>query len=168
MTVDQAFEQALQYEMAIREQYVEAARASIVAEARALYETLATDEGYHVAYLDRQHAAWKRTGTTDAAEPQRALPASSEVIAAITRTRASFSAIPEGGQMGALQNALHAEEATSAFYRSLAGQFPPDVSMVFARLLEIEDGHTAIVRAELDLFSGTGHWFDVRVFDMEE
>lgn len=168
MTVDQAFEQALQYEMAIREQYVEAAKGSIVAEARALYETLAKDEGYHVAYLEQQSTAWKRTGKADGAEPQRALPTSSVVIAAITRAGSSFSAIPESGQMGALQNALHAEEATSAFYRSLAGQFPPDISIVFARLLEIEDGHTAIVRAELDLVSGTGHWFDVRVFDMEE
>lgn len=168
MTVEEAFDQALQYERAIRDQYIGAANGSIIVEARALYETLATDEGYHVAYLEQQHAAWKRTGRAEDAEPQRALPPSTEVSAAIARARSTFSAIPEGGQMGALQNALHAEEATSAFYRSLAGRFPPDIATVFARLLEIEDGHTAIVRAELDLVSGTGHWFDVRVFDMEE
>jgi hypothetical protein len=168
MTVEEAFDTALQYEKAIRDQYIEAASGSIIPEARALYETLAKDEGYHVAYLEQQRAAWKRTGKTDGAEPRRALPPGSEVSAAIARARSSFSAIPEGGQMGALQNALHAEEATSAFYRSLAGQFPPDIATVFTRLLEIEDGHTAIVRSELDLVSGTGHWFDVRVFDMEE
>ena len=168
MTVEQAFEQALQYEAAIRDQYIEAAGQAIVAEARALYETLAKDEGYHVAYLEQQRAAWKQSGKADGTEPRRALPSGTVVSDAVARTRSSFSAIPEGGQVGALQNALHAEESTSAFYRSLAGQFPPDIATVFARLLEIEDGHTAIVRAELDLVSGTGHWFDVRVFDMEE
>lgn len=168
MTIEEAFGEALKYETAIRDQYIEAAGGAIIAEARALYETLARDEGYHVAYLEQQRAAWKRSGKADDAEPQRALPLAGDVSAAIARTRSSFSAIPEGGQAGALQNALHAEESTSAFYRSLAGQFPPDIAAVFSRLLEIEDGHTAIVRAELDLVSGTGHWFDVRVFDMEE
>jgi hypothetical protein len=86
---------------------------------------------------------------------------------AVDKAKASFSAGPEGGHMAALENALRAEEETSAFYRSMVDQLPAGAKDVFARLLEIEEGHTAIVRAELDMVSNTGHWFDIREFDME-
>jgi hypothetical protein len=39
---------------------------------------------------------------------------------------------------------------------------------MFARFLEIEAGHIAIVQAELDYISHTGYWFDFKEFDMEE
>ena len=38
---------------------------------------------------------------------------------------------------------------------------------MFARFLEIEDGHVAIVQAELDFISDNGFWFDFQEFDME-
>ena len=38
---------------------------------------------------------------------------------------------------------------------------------MFARFLEIEDEHIAMVQAELDYISKTGFWFDSKEFDME-
>ena len=43
-----------------------------------------------------------------------------------------------------------------------------DVEEQYRVFVEIEDGHTSIVRAQLDLVSRTGYWFDVREFDLED
>jgi rubrerythrin len=168
MSIEETFATALAYETKIRDQYVEAARAALIPEARAFYEILGRDEDSHVAYIKHKLEQWHSTGSIDASGLTSLLPPAADLRAAISRAEASFSAIPEGGQLAALQNALRAEEETSAFYRSMVGTLPDGARQVFARLLEIEDGHSAIVRAELDLVSKTGHWFDVREFDMEE
>jgi hypothetical protein len=38
---------------------------------------------------------------------------------------------------------------------------------LFARFLEIEEGHVAIVEAEIDAVSGAGFWFGIQEFDIE-
>jgi hypothetical protein len=38
---------------------------------------------------------------------------------------------------------------------------------LFQRFVEIEQGHLAIVQAEIDSVSGLGFWFDMREFDLE-
>jgi len=168
MTIEQTFATALEYEQRIRDLYVRAAAAALLPEAKAFYEALAVDEASHVAYLEHKLADWRTTGAFSDSAPASTLPQASELIAAIGRVKAGLSGPVEGGKPGALADALKAEEETSAFYRSMVGELPDGARQIFARLLAIEDGHTAIVRAELDLVMGTGHWFDVREFDMEE
>jgi hypothetical protein len=36
------------------------------------------------------------------------------------------------------------------------------------RCLEIEEGHVAIVQADIDAVSGIGFWFDVKEFDLDK
>jgi rubrerythrin len=167
MKVEEVFGQALEYETRIRDQYIVAAREALAPEAKAFYEALGKDEYSHVAYINHKLKQWQSTGAMDAAGLSTIIPDKAAVDKAVDKAKASFSAIPEGGHMAALENALRAEEETSAFYRSMVNQLPAGAKDVFARLLEIEEGHTAIVRAELDLVSNTGHWFDIREFDME-
>jgi hypothetical protein len=38
---------------------------------------------------------------------------------------------------------------------------------LFSRFLEIEDGHAAIVQAEMDSVNQSGFWFDLKEFDLE-
>jgi hypothetical protein len=38
---------------------------------------------------------------------------------------------------------------------------------MFQRFLEIEDGHVAMVQAEIDYLSDNGFWFDFTEFNME-
>jgi rubrerythrin len=66
-----------------------------------------------------------------------------------------------------LSKALQVEVETSAFYRDMVAQMEGDARVMFARFLEIEDGHIAAVQAELDYISHTGFWFDFQEFDME-
>jgi rubrerythrin len=168
MSIERAFNEALAYERRIRDQYLEAAKEAFIPEAKAFYEILARDEDSHVAYIEHKLGEWRNTGVMSKGGLASELPPAEALGAAIAKAKASFKGIAEGGKPGALANALKAEEETSAFYRSMVGELPEGARQVFARLLEIEDGHTAIVRAELDLVSATGHWFDLREFDMEE
>jgi rubrerythrin len=167
MKVEEVFGKALEYETRIRDQYAVAAKEAKAPEARAFYEALGKDEESHVAYINHKLKQWQSTGAMDAKGLTTIIPDRVTIDKAVDKAKASFSAGPEGGHMAALENALRAEEETSAFYRSMVDQLPAGAKDVFARLLEIEEGHTAIVRAELDMVSNTGHWFDIREFDME-
>ncbi len=59
------------------------------------------------------------------------------------------------------------EAETSRFYESLVQDLPEEHRPLFERFVEIEQGHLAIVQAELDNLRGLGFWFDVQEFDME-
>jgi rubrerythrin len=67
-----------------------------------------------------------------------------------------------------LKRALAAEKETSAFYRKMVAEMPEERRQLFARFLEIEEGHVAIVEAELDAVSGFGFWFGMKEFDLEK
>ena len=43
-----------------------------------------------------------------------------------------------------------------------------DAQKMFARFVEIEEGHQAIVKAEIDAVSGSGFWFDFNEFSLEK
>ena len=49
----------------------------------------------------------------------------------------------------------------------MVSELPPEGRALFERFLEIEQGHVAIVQAEIDAVSGLGFWFDVQEFRLE-
>ena len=67
-----------------------------------------------------------------------------------------------------LSRALKAEVETSSFYKNLVNEMTDEGQKMFARFLEIEENHIAVVQAELDYITNTGYWFDFKEFDMEE
>ncbi len=70
-------------------------------------------------------------------------------------------------ELDALKLALQHEKDADGFYHKLvAGLAQPDQAL-FAKFLEIEDGHLAIVQAQLDSVQGMGFWFDVVEFRLE-
>jgi hypothetical protein len=50
----------------------------------------------------------------------------------------------------------------------MVGELSGERQRLFARFLEIEEGHVAIVQAEIDAVSGSGFWFDMKEFDLEK
>ena len=65
-----------------------------------------------------------------------------------------------------LRRALHMENEAGDFYKRMVEELPEEARPLFARFVEIEDGHNAIVQAELDYASGAGFMFDFRDFGM--
>ena len=71
-------------------------------------------------------------------------------------------------EIDALKEALELERKTSAFYAELVAGLEPKYRGLFERFLEIENGHLAIVQAEIDALAGHGHWFDFMEFSLEQ
>ena len=46
-------------------------------------------------------------------------------------------------------------------------ELPVEGQNLFSRFLEIEEGHGAIVQAEIDNVKRLGFWFDLKEFDLE-
>jgi rubrerythrin len=65
------------------------------------------------------------------------------------------------------KKALDMEMEASAFYRDLVEKLSPEDRVLFNRFVEIEEGHEAIVKAEIDNARGLGFWFDFQEFDLE-
>ena len=59
------------------------------------------------------------------------------------------------------------EIQTSNFYREMVSKLPAEHQPMFQRFMEIEEGHEAIVKAEIDNARGLGFWFDFQEFDLE-
>ena len=70
-------------------------------------------------------------------------------------------------ELQTLKKALDVELETSNFYKKMVKELPAEGQELFARFVEIEEGHLAIVQAELDYASGTGFWFDFMEFNLE-
>jgi rubrerythrin len=68
---------------------------------------------------------------------------------------------------GCVRNALAVEAETSGFYKEMVRALDGDGRRLFERFVEIEEGHQAIVQAEIDSVSGTGVWFDTKEFNLE-
>ena len=66
-----------------------------------------------------------------------------------------------------LGKALDSEVKTSAFYKDMVRTLDGEGQTLFKRFVEIEDGHTAIVQAEIDTVSNLGFWFDTPEFRLE-
>ncbi len=66
-----------------------------------------------------------------------------------------------------LGRALKAEIDTSDFYRRMAAEMDRPAREMFARFLEIEEGHIDVVQAQLDYLGGSGYWLEFKEFDME-
>lgn len=166
MNLMQALDEALAYETRIRDLYDAAAADASLPESKAFFEFLAKDEGYHVKFIESAREGARKGLAPDSSNLKSSIPA--DVSDAIAKAKAAFVSNRDSSQLTALQNALRAEEETSAFYRRLVSTLPATETGAFRRLQEIEDGHTEIVKAELDSVTRAGFWFDVREFDMED
>ena len=165
MTTLEAVAEAISYETRIQKLYTEAATVAALPEARSLFEFLARDEGHHVTFLEKARDSLRMGESPDAATLEPALPA--DLGQALAKVRVTLAADKDDGLSAALTRALQAEKETSDFYRRMVATLLDDTA-VFRKLLTIEDGHTAIVQAELDAVTASGYWFDVRLFDMED
>ena len=70
-------------------------------------------------------------------------------------------------ELNLLRRALAVEMESCEFYQKLVREMPPAERALFERFVEIEEGHRAIVQAEIDAISGNGFWFDIPEFRLE-
>jgi rubrerythrin len=169
MTMEQAIKTAIVYEQRVHASYLDAARRAKDETAQKVFRTLAQEEMGHVAYLESRLSEWQRTGRLSPEELKTVLPSADRIQAGISRLRSRVAQRKDSrpSELESLRQAAAAEDETSGFYRQMIRELPAEGQELFARFLDIEDGHAAIVQAEIDSVNRLGYWFDLKEFDLE-
>lgn len=168
MNLETAIKTAIEYETRIRDLYAQAALEVGDAAGRSLFTALRNDEQYHLDYLAQRLQAWERTGDIAYEVLKKTLPDATAIRANLKNLEKRVAEDDRSDEKQMLSKALEVEVETSAFYGRMADGLDGAGRRMFARFLEIEDSHIEIVQAQLDYLAGTGYWFDIKEFDMED
>lgn len=161
MTIEKAIQTAIEFEHEVRDVYKAAAKQAVDPVGKRVFTVLADEEQGHVDYLENRLDEWRRTGEVNPGALTTAVPSQDVIAEAATGVSQGMSDADHGTELEMLGKALEAERKTSSFYRRIVAELPPEGQRLFQRFVEIEEGHVAIVQAELDSLTGTGAWFDI-------
>jgi rubrerythrin len=167
MTLEEAIKTAIEYEIKIRDLYVEAAAKTSDPVGRRIFQTLGEDEQHHVDYLTSRLEIWQQTGKLKIEKLKSIIPPGKIIAGEIGKLQQRMSADDRQDEKQMLSKALKVEVETSDFYKRMVAEMTGEGQPMFARFLEIEDAHIDAVQAELDYITQTGYWLDFKEFDME-
>jgi rubrerythrin len=169
MKLDQAIRTALEYEGGVHRTYLEAMNKTPDKKGRRVFELLCEEEKQHIDYLESRLDEWQRTGKIRLKKLATAIPLRKNIEKSLEdlnrtvtpqRTRQIL-------ELDLLKKALEAEVKTSSFFKEMVRSLDAEGQEMFGRFVEIEDGHIAIVQAEIDSLSNLGFWFDMPEFRLE-
>ncbi len=168
MKLQEAITVAIDFEKKVRDHYLRGAKDIPDPQGRKVFALLGKEEQGHVDFLEHSLAQWKKTGKVPDAPLRTILPKGSKWIdAERKKLDGKGKRAATKTELDALKLALQHEKDADGFYHKLvAGLAAPDQAL-FSKFLEIEDGHLAIVQAQLDSVQGMGFWFDVAEFRLE-
>jgi rubrerythrin len=160
VTIEQAIKTAIAFELEVRHVYADAAKKFKDPVARKFFGVLADEEDRHVQYLECRLAEWQATGAVTAAALGTAIPAQAAIAAALGKLSKRMSEQDFGVELEMLKKALALEIQATTFFNQVVAELSGEEQALFARFVEIEIGHEAIVQAEIDSITGLGFWFD--------
>ncbi|MEA3408929.1 MAG: ferritin family protein [Candidatus Eisenbacteria bacterium] len=167
MTVEEAIKTSIEYEIRVRDVYVEAVREAQRPEGEKLFQLMADEEQRHVDYLKVKLDEWNSDGTVTSGGLTTAVPSGKVIEEGVGKLREKVGGKPGTVEIQWLRKAHGVERETSDFYKRMVDELPDAAKGLFRRFLEIEEGHLALVQAQIDYVTGTGYWFDVREFNLE-
>ncbi len=166
MTIEEAIKTAIAYEGKIRDLYRQAANKTEDPVATRIFNALGDEEEGHIAYLNDRLRQWRQTGRITAEKLEAGIPSRQVIDREIDKLKPRLSRDNQKSEKQMFSKALHLEVETSRFYERMVAEMTDEGRKMFARFVEIENGHIDMVQAELDYISGTGYWFDFKEFDM--
>lgn len=167
MTIEEAIKTAIQLEAKVREIYRNATKRTADPAGKRIYGVLADEEQNHLSYLKGKLNEWKQAGTITVERMDTSIPSEGVLKAGIGTLQANRTGREKGGELQILTKAFEVEVKTTEFYKRMVRELPREGQELFAPFVAIEEGHLALVRAEIDFLSKTGYWFDFKEFDME-
>jgi len=168
MTVEEAIKTAIEYETRVRDVYADAVEQTADPVGKRILGVLANEEQHHLDYLRSRLEQWKTTAEVTTEGLKTAIPSREVIEAGVNKLKSQMAGQDRGvAELQILKKALDVELETSNFYKKMVKELPAEGQELFARFVEIEEGHLAIVQAELDYASGTGFWFDFMEFNLE-
>ncbi len=168
MTIGDAIQTAIKYETIIHAMYKDAAEASGDQTGKKVFAALADEEQYHLDYLKDQLDQWEKSGDVKLGNIPTKVPSSEVIQKGLENISKQMAAKDFDDELVMLKKALALEIETINFYKKMTSEMTGAAQKMFARFLEIENGHQQIVQAEIDAVSGSGFWFDFQEFSMEE
>lgn len=167
VTVEEAIKTSIEYEARVRDVYVEAVNGSKNDEGRRLFQLMADEEQRHVDFLEAKLVQWSDDGTVTADGLTTSIPSGEVIARGVDELREKVGGKPGTVELQFLSKALGVERTTSEFYERMVKELPDEAKPLFRRFLEIEEGHLALVQAQIDQATGSGYWFDVQEFTLE-
>jgi rubrerythrin len=167
VNIEEAIKTAVEYEKRVCAVYAEAADASTDAVGKRVFGLLGEEEKNHVAFLEARLADWRAKGKLDAADLETAIPAKHDIENAVAELEGKLEPKEMPAEAAMLEKARQVELETSEFYKKMVAELAEEGRAFFSRFVEIEEGHLAIVEAELNAVEGSGFYFDMPEFDLE-
>lgn len=163
MTIEEAIGIAIEYEEKVRDAYRKAVEGSADDVGRRIFGVLGDEEQGHIDYLRSRLDEWRRTGRVTEAELATVVP-----LNPVLELQAERPERPRrrDAEVELLERALALETETSTFFRRMVEEMGEE-GRLFTRFLEIEEGHQAVVQAEIDCVSRTGYYYDFPEFSLE-
>jgi rubrerythrin len=167
MTLEEAINTAIEFEAQVSDVYRNAMEHASDPIGKRTFGVLAEEEQKHLEYLKNRLDELQKTGRITVEHLSTALPSQEVIKEGIGKLEARLTKKARETELQMLGKALKVENDTTRFYRKMVSELSAEGQALFARFVEIEQGHLAIVQAEIDYLSRTGYWFDIKEFDME-
>lgn len=167
MNIEEAIKTALEYENKVTDVYTKYAEKFQSEVGRKIFQTLGKEEEDHVAYLKVKLAEWQETGKITVDTLETIVPDREVIKKNVKQLKKVAKQESVDTEIEYFEKALEMEVKTSNFYREMVSQLPADQQLLFEKFVAIEEGHEAIVKAEIDNARGLGFWFDFMEFDLE-
>ena len=161
MTIIEALKTAISYEEKVRDTYLSAAQKTLDATGKRVFSLMADEEGDHVRYLEAKLKEVQGGGSLTVSELATQVPSPERIAAATSTLPDKLEDVAREGELAMLAKAREVELETSAFYQKMVEELPPEGRRFFERFVEIENGHVALVEAEMDFLQHKGAWIAV-------
>ena len=171
MELEEAIKTAIDYETKVIEVYNEALTSSKDKVGQRVFKVLAKEEQHHLDYLKSRLIEWQSTGSINVEDLETYIPSKQKIDDEASKLRLKLQTTKadekyKDTQLKMLRKALEVEEDTSNFYKKMVNELDFEGQELFMRFVEIEEGHKAIVQAEIDSVTGIGYWFDMPEFNL--
>lgn len=167
MTIEEAIKTALEYEEKVTDLYFESAKKFRDPLPRKIFLALADEEKRHVEYLEKRLEEWQKNGSITVEKIDTIVPDKKVIEENVKKLKKQAAKQDFADELSILKKALALEVETSGFYRKMVRELPAEHQELFEKFVEIEEGHEAIVQAEIDAVQGLGFWFDFMEFNLE-
>ena len=167
MTLEEAIKTAIEFEENVRDVYVHARDNSVNEVGKRVFTVLANEEQGHVDYLNHKLQQLEETGSVDSDDLETVIPSAEAIAKGVANLESRLPSNDRDTETDMLKKALQVEVEASNFYKKMVDEMDEEGQKFFHRFMEIEEGHVAIVQAELDSVMGNGFWFDMMEFNLE-
>jgi rubrerythrin len=169
MKLDSAIKAALEYETGVHKVYLDAMNETADKKAKRVFKVLCDEEMGHLSYLQDRLDEWQKTGKIKVKHLGTSIPTREAINKGLEDLSKTVEPKPTRQilELELLKKALDAEVKASNFYKEMVSQLDGEGQALFKRFVEIEEGHEAIVQAEINTVSNLGFWFDTPEFRLE-